>query len=245
MSFSDEVRAAFRRGETDAVVRMSQAEIVRAQAAADLAGEVEARYALARVAIRGGDLAGGEVRAREALAVALRSGDRALEERPRHVLAAVARMSGDLARARDLYRENIALNETLGRPEVVNSEYHNLAFCELGLGDIDTARRLFAAGRERVFRHGWAEFVPYVCVAGVALASAEGDHARAALLVGVADAAFAALGQVPDPDDAADLAKARAAATGTLGPAAFAERYARGQALDPREAFDDGGTSDT
>ncbi|MFD0591766.1 hypothetical protein ACFQZ4_03675 [Catellatospora coxensis] len=161
------------------------------------------------------------------------------------MLAAVARMSGDLARARDLYRENIALNETLGRPEVVNSEYHNLAFCELGLGDIDTARRLFAAGRERVFRHGWAEFVPYVCVAGVALASAEGDHARAALLVGVADAAFAALGQVPDPDDAADLAKARAAATGTLGPAAFAERYARGQALDPREAFDDGGTSDT
>lgn len=239
MSFSDEVRAAFRRGETDAVVRMSRAEIDRAQAVGDLAGEVEARYALARVAIRGGDLPGGEVRAQEALAVALRSGDRALEERPRHVLAAVARMSGDLARARELYRENIALNEALDQPVIVNSEYHNLAFCELGLGNLDAARALFRAGRERVFRHGWADFVPYVCVAGAALASAEGDHARAARMVGVADAAFTGLGQVPDPDDAADLAAVRTAAIEALGPAAFDEEYAQGLGLDPREAFGD------
>ncbi|GLZ58507.1 MULTISPECIES: tetratricopeptide repeat protein [Micromonospora] len=237
MSFSENVRSAFRRGETDAVVRMSEAEIERARAAGDPAGEVEARYSLARVAIRGGDLAGGEARAREALAVALRSGDRALEERPRHVLAGVARMSGDLVRARELYRESIALNETLGQPKTVNSEYHNLAFCELGLGNLDVARTLFAENRERVFDNGWADFVPYVCVAGAALATAEGDHLRAARMIGVADAAFAALGQVPDPDDAADLARMRAAAIGALGPAAFDKEYAEGQRLDPRTAF--------
>ncbi|MEU5904815.1 tetratricopeptide repeat protein [Micromonospora sp. NPDC047467] len=239
MDFSTNVRAAFRRGETEAVVRMSEAEIARAQAAGDLAGEVEARYSLARVAIRGGDLPGGEARAREALEVALRSGDRSLEERPRHVLAGVARMSGDLARARDLYRESIALNEALDQPMTVNSEYHNLAFCELGMGNIDVARHLFAESRERVFREGWADFVPYVCVAETALATAEGDHARAARMIGVADAAFASLGQVPDPDDAADLAKARAAAIEALGTATFDEEYARGQALDPRAAFAD------
>ena len=105
MTFSEDVRSAFRRGETAAVARMSEAEIVRAQAAGDPAGEVEARYSLARVAIRNGDLPGGEARARQALEVALRAGDRSLEDRPRHVLAAVARMSGDLLRARDLYRE--------------------------------------------------------------------------------------------------------------------------------------------
>ncbi|GGL04439.1 hypothetical protein Sme01_66050 [Sphaerisporangium melleum] len=239
MSFSENVRSAFRRGETEAVVRMSEAEIDRARAAGDPAGEVEARYSLARVAIRAGDLLGGEARAREALAVALRSGDRSLEERPRHVLAAVARMSGDLTRARDLYRESIALNEALGRPKVVTSEYHNLGFCELGLGDLDAARALFAATREQVFRNGWADFVPYVCVADAALASAEGDHSRAALMVGVADAAFAALGQVPDPDDAAELAGARAAAVAALGPAGFAAEHARGRSLDPRAAFGD------
>ncbi|MEK8107060.1 tetratricopeptide repeat protein [Micromonospora sp. M12] len=179
----------------------------------------------------------GEARAREALAVALRSGDRSLEERPRHVLAGVARMSGDLRRARDLYRESIALNETLDQPKTVNSEYHNLAFCELGLGNIEVARTLFAENRERVFRNDWADFVPYVCVAGAALASAEGDQARTARMIGVADAAFAALGQVPDPDDAADLAAMRAAATEALGSAAFDEEYAAGRLLDPRAAF--------
>ncbi|MCO1594017.1 tetratricopeptide repeat protein [Micromonospora sp. RHAY321] len=239
MNFSENVRSAFRRGETDAVVRMSEAEIQRARAAGDPAGEVVARYSLARVAIRGGDLPGGEARAREALEVAVRSGQRSLEERPRHVLAAVARMSGDLLKARDLYRESIALNQALDHPETVNSEYHNLAFCELGLGNLDAARQLFAEGRERVFRNGWADFVPYVCVAGAALASVEGDHLRAARMIGVADAAFASLGQVPDPDDAADLAKARAAATQVLGPAAFGEEYARGQLLDPQAAFAD------
>ncbi|GIF52248.1 hypothetical protein DFJ67_5582 [Asanoa ferruginea] len=237
MSFSDDVRSAFRRGETDAVVAMSRAEIDRARAAGDLAGEVEARYSLARVALRGGDLAGAAARAQEALAVALRSGDRALPERPRHVLAAVTRMSGDLTRARELYLENIALNESLGRPEVVNSERHNLAFCELGLGNLDAARDLWAASRERVFREGWDDFVPYVCVAGAALASAEGDQHRAARMVGLADAAFAALGQVPDPDDAAELAAVRTAAVHAIGEARFTQEYAQGQHLDPRAAF--------
>jgi hypothetical protein len=238
MTFSEDVRSAFRRGETAAVVRMSEAEIARAQAAGDPAGEVEARYSLARVAIRHGDLPGGEARARQALQVALGSGDRSLEDRPRHVLAGVARMSGDLLRARDLYRESIALNEELGRPATVNSEWHNLGFVELHLGHLGEARKLFAEVRGRVFGNGWDDFVPYVCLAEAALASAEGDQARAARLTGVTDAAFAALGQVPDPDDAADLAAVRAAALETLGQPAFDAEYQAGQALDPRAAFD-------
>jgi hypothetical protein len=237
MSFSDRVRSAFRRGETDAVVSMSEAEIARASAAGDPAGEVEARYSLARVAIREGDLVTGEARARKALEVAQLSGDRRLEERPRHVLAGIARMSGDLLRARDLYRASIALNEELGRPVQVNSEYHNLAFVELKLGRLDDARRLFAEGRERVFGHGWKDFVPYVCLAEAALGAAEGDFTRAALMVGVTDVAFAELGQVPDPDDAADLAAVRAAALEALGPVAYAAEYARGELTDPRAAF--------
>jgi hypothetical protein len=216
---------------------MSEAEIERARAAGDPAGEVEAVYSLARVAVRGGDLAEGERRAGRALEVAVRSGDRALEERPRHVLAAVARMSGDLERAGILYRASIALNEELGHPETVNSELHNLGFVELGRGHLDEARRLFTTSRERVFEEGWDGFIPYVCVAGAALAAAEKDHRRAALLVGAADAAFAAIGQIPDPDDAAELTSVRAAATEALGPSAFDSAYEEGQRLDPRTAF--------
>ena len=60
MDFSENVRSAFRRGESDAVVRMSEAEIERAQAAGDPAGEVEARYSLARVAFAAGPAGRGD-----------------------------------------------------------------------------------------------------------------------------------------------------------------------------------------
>jgi hypothetical protein len=60
MSFTELVRSAFARGENEAVVRMSQAEVDRARAAGDVAGEVEALCSLARVAIRSGDLTGGQ-----------------------------------------------------------------------------------------------------------------------------------------------------------------------------------------
>ncbi|MBM0274336.1 hypothetical protein JM949_02080, partial [Micromonospora sp. STR1s_6] len=56
-------------------------------------------------------------------------------------------------------------------------------------------------------------------------------------MIGVADAAFAALGQVPDPDDAADLARMRATAVEALGAAAFDVEYAVGQLLEPQAAF--------
>ncbi|HEX6356108.1 tetratricopeptide repeat protein [Actinophytocola sp.] len=208
----------------------------RARAAGEPGGEVEGLYAMARVAARDGDLPRAERLAGEALEVAVRSGDKRLEERPRHVLAAVTRMAGDHVRARELYLASIALNEELGQPEMVTSEYHNLAFTELHLGNLDRARELFVAGRERVFREGYRSFVPYLGVAAAALASAEGDHLLAARMVGFTDSAYAAIGQVPDPDDAEELSTARAAAA-ALGDARFTSAYAEGAALQDTEVF--------
>jgi hypothetical protein len=128
-------------------------------------------------------------------------------------------------------------DETVRRAIVSNSDLHNLAFRELRLGNLDRARELFTRARQQVFQNGWNGFVPYVCVAAAALATAEGDHRRAALLAGVADAAFTAVGQVPDPEDDIGLGRVREAATDALGPAVFAAEYACGRALDPRVAF--------
>lgn len=237
MSFADDVRATFRRGDSAGVLRMARAEVERARAAGEPGGEVEGLYAMARVAARDGDLPRAERLASEALAVAVRAGDTRLEERPRHVLAAVTRMAGDYVRARELYLASIALNEELGQPEMVNSEYHNLAFTELHLGNLDRAGELFVAGRERVFREGYRSFVPYLGVAAAALASAQGDHSQAARMIGFTDSAYAAIGQVPDPDDAEELSNARAAAVGALGDARFTSAYAAGAALRDTEAF--------
>jgi hypothetical protein len=237
MGFEDDVRATFRRGDSTGVLHMAQAEVERAREAGDAAGEVEGLYALARVALRGDDLVRGERLAQAALDVAVRAGDRRLEERPRHVLAAVARLSGDYVTAKERYLASIELNEALGQPELVNSEYHNLTFTELHLGNLERARELFEAGRERVFREGYDSFVPYLCVAAAALASAENDHPRAARMIGLTDAAYSAIGQIPDPDDAQELANARVAAVAALGEDRFAQEHEAGAARTPAETF--------
>ncbi|MFI5934045.1 alpha/beta fold hydrolase [Actinoplanes sp. NPDC051494] len=236
-SFEDRVRATFRRGDSAEVLRMARAEVDRARAAGEPGGEVEGLYAQARVAIRGGDLQRAQELASAALDVAVRAGDRRLEERPRHVLAAVARVAGKYAEARELYLASIALNKELGQPETVNSELHNLAFTELHLGNLDRARDLFLAGRERVFLEGYDSFVPYLCVAAAALASAEGDHALTARMIGLTDAAYAAIGQVPDPDDALEVAAARRSAVAALGAEGFRREYDAGAATTPAVAF--------
>jgi len=224
-SFADSVRATFRRGDSDEVVRRCWAELAQARAV-----EVEALYNLSRVAIREGELEQAAHIAREALEAAIRSGDRAAQERPRHVLAAVARLSGDLSIARELYRESVRLNEELGRGEAVLGERHNLAFCDLHLGHLASAREIFAANEAAALRNGWTAFLPFAAVADACLAAAEGDHHRAARLIGKADAAFTTIGQVPDPDDAAELDLARTQTTVALGSAAYNEEYARGKA---------------
>lgn len=236
-NFTDDIRAAFRRGDNAGVLRMATAEIERARRAGDPAGEVESLYALARVALRGDELGEAERLAQAALSVATLAADRRLEERPRHVLAAIARMSGDYAKASELYQASIELNEALGNSHTVTSEYHNLAFTELRLGHVDRARKLFEVSRERVFREGLQSFEPYVCVGAAALASAEGDYPLAARMVGLSDAAFAVVGQVPDPDDSQELSAVRAAAVAALGEAGFARQYATGTTQRPAEAF--------
>src|SRR4051794_28370397 len=117
MSFVEEMRAAFIRGETDAVERMSIAELSRARESGDPEGEINALYGLSAVAMRAHDAARTRQLGEEALAVALRAGDRSLEEAPRHMLAGAARMAGDTAAARILYQESIALNQSLGNEE--------------------------------------------------------------------------------------------------------------------------------
>jgi len=233
MSFSETARAAFRRGDDDAVARLARDEAERARAADDLPALVEVLYMQSRLAIRGGDLTEAARIASDALAVAVRTGDRALEERPRHVLAGVARMAGDLPRARVLYRESIDLNTLLGNDDTVTSELHNLAFTELSLGETAAARERFTTSRTRIVAARYRDFVPYAYVGAAATAVADGDLARAARLLGLAERAFGDLGQVPDPDDAEELAAVETAVRAALGTQRAEEERRAGAALEP------------
>ncbi|MFD5065198.1 hypothetical protein [Streptomyces sp. NPDC058394] len=125
--------------------------------------------------------------------------------------------SGDHTRARDLYEAGIELDRALGLDEHVHFEYHDLAFVEMNLGNVEHARQLIAEGRERVFRAGYRDFLPYLGLAGAALTSADGDMTLSARPIGFTDQAFVSLGQVPDADDARELNAIRARVSAALG----------------------------
>lgn len=234
------LRTAFRRGDGETVLRLATLQVGEARRSGDSVGEVEGLYALARVALRDHDLAAAAEKAQEALDVAQRSGVRSLEERPRHVLAAVARLSGDHRRAIGLYEASIDLNRTLGNDVNVHTESHNLALSVLQTGDVERARRLMEESRDRVRRGGLGDFVPYLGLAGAALALADDDLHRTARLIGFTDRSFARLGQVPDPDDAGELAAMRDRVVAVLGTATVQTEVATGAGWSLADAF--GGT---
>jgi hypothetical protein len=95
VNFEDDVRAAIRRGDHAAALRLAMAEVDRARAAGDPGGQVAGLTAMAHVALRCHDLAHAEVLARTALEVAESSGDPRMEQGPRDVLAGVALRSKD------------------------------------------------------------------------------------------------------------------------------------------------------
>lgn len=237
MTFQNEVRAAFRRGDLADVLQLATAEVERARACGDVAGEVEALYAMARAALHDDDLHRAEELAQSALEVAVLAGDRRREERPRHVLAAVARRAGDHLEARKRHMANIDLYEALRLPAMVMGEQHKLALAELRLGNRDRARDLLTHVREQVFREGHRSMVPYLGLGACALASADGDHRHAAWMLGFTYRAYDAVGLVPDADDARDLAAVRDRAVAVLGEAGLAAHCAIGASWTAVDAF--------
>jgi tetratricopeptide (TPR) repeat protein len=228
---------AFRSGDNDRARELSGQALSAAERERDLAGQVEALCMLARVALREADL--GAVRELAGEARARASGDSRLERMPLHMQAVAARMSGSLVEARALYEESIALNQSLGEERMVAAEFHNLAYVELRDGRPDRARELFKQARDEAKRTGYEALNPYLVGDLAVIAAVDGDATTAARLAGAAAAAFAASGQVPDPDDAAEQQRLRDQLTRDLSADTLRALYAEGANLRPEEILDD------
>jgi tetratricopeptide (TPR) repeat protein len=158
---------------------------------------------------------------------------------PLHMQAVAARMSGNLAEARALYEESIELNQSLGEERMVGAELHNLAYVELRDGRHDRARELFTQARHEAKRTGYDALKPYLVADLAVIAAADGKTTTAARLAGAAAAAFAATGQVPDPDDATEHQRLRDELARDLGPDTLRALYAEGSSLTPEQILDD------
>ncbi|MGW4483594.1 tetratricopeptide repeat protein [Amycolatopsis sp. NPDC004368] len=229
-AFEAEAFAAFRRGETELVERLSRSELDRAREAGDLPGQVDALCMLARVAVRGGELDRTRELAEAALELARESGDRRLLRSPVHILAAVARLAGNYDTARAGFLESIALRQELGLADLVVWEQLNLGDVELRTGHPERARELFAGVHRHAIEHGFGDLLAYARLAEAALAEGDGDHPQAARLLGQAETGLRARGEVPDPPAALEATALRARLVAVLGPKEFERWYAPAEA---------------
>jgi hypothetical protein len=164
---------------------------------------------LARVALRGGDLAAVHSWAQQASSVADAVGDRALQRMPLHLQAVAARLSGDVEVGRALYLASIELNDSLGESRMAALEHRNLAYLELAAGDPERARVLIAESRRRFADVDTSALLPYLTFDEATLAALDGDRQAAAMKLREAEEQFQTAGVVPDPDDAVEIARLR------------------------------------
>lgn len=243
MGVYDEMLEAFRSGENERARQLSAVALEAAEASHDLGRQVDALCMLSRVALRESDFEQVRELADEAASRARAAGDPQLEQMPLHMRAVAARMSGESGLARELYVQSIELNRSLGEERMVAAEQHNLAYVELQSGKPDRAKELFKLAREDAQRIAYKALDPYLVGDLAVVAEIDADPSAAARLAGAAAAAFAAVGQVPDPDDAAEQQRLRERLTRELGTERFDALYDEGSSLSTEEVLShrDGG----
>lgn len=205
----DQALEAFRRGDNAEAERIARADLEQC-GPDEVAARVDAMCMLARVALRSGDLQAVQSWAVRARAAAQSADDRKLERMPLHLEAVAARMSGEIDRSRDLYRSSIALNDELGEVRMAALEHRNLAYLELRADEPGRARALIAESRRRLADVDAPALAPYLMFDEATVAALDGDLESAAAKLAAAEDMFRAAGVVPDPDDAAEIARLHA-----------------------------------
>jgi tetratricopeptide (TPR) repeat protein len=204
MNLYERALAAFRAGANDQAASLAEELIQTSRASGELPGEIDGVCMLGRVALRRGELRRVAELAGEGRDLARQNEDPRLERMPLHLQAVAARMQGDFGSARQFYTESIHLNRQLGEERMVAAEHRNLAYVELHDGNAAEARELFSTSATLARASGYDALEPYLLLDSAVLALEMGDAARAAQLLKETDARFAAAGQIPDPDDAAE-----------------------------------------
>jgi predicted ATPase/class 3 adenylate cyclase len=124
----------------------------------------------------------------EAEALHLKLGNDAGVRRARHLLGQQAAAVGDLERARELLRDTAEGSRRVGDSFSEASSLHSLGDVELQSENIDAAEAAYIEGL-RIAWHGGADRLVCYCLSGLAaVAAANGDADRAALLWGFAEA---------------------------------------------------------
>jgi predicted ATPase/DNA-binding SARP family transcriptional activator len=193
---------------------------------------------LAYLAVAQNDLDRAEPLLQHALAASEEFGMGPVTAFARAGLALVAQRGGEIERARDQQDQAVALWRRHGSRSPVGP----LLLGWLGTvselrGDLEQATAFYAELLSWARQHGDSPSAAIGALARLAgVAAAQGDHGRAAQLLGAAAAGHRRVGLPLAPGEQVDVDRVAALARQALGEEAFVEAFARGERLPPAEA---------
>ena len=190
---------------------------------------------LARVALRT-DVAEGRRLAGEALRVSEAAEDERGVSNALHLLGVGAQIAGDLLEAREWMTRRLAVVRATGNSFLVASEASNLSMVERQLGNLDAAEALAREALELGEKIGDQFTTPFAISGLAAIATERGEHARAATLVGAAEAIMEAQQMAWPPDERPHYERMLADLPAAMGSDEFERARAAGRAMPPREA---------
>ena len=198
-------------------------------------GECRGLEALARDALRTGNLEAAGAHLAEAVRLARGVGDTWSLAMALNQLSDVERVRGVYPRAGTLYDESLALFAQLGlgpQPNLV----HNLGYVALAAGEYAGASARFAEALTQFRRLGESRGAAECLMGFGAVAAAEGRAADAAQLFGAGEAVLEASGAGVWPANRADCERWEDRARRKLSPAAFERARIEGRSLSLEHA---------
>jgi non-specific serine/threonine protein kinase len=153
------------------------------------------------------------------------------------VLAGAARGEGDYRRAAELYEESIARYQKVGQREwLIAIQRRDLGHVAYWQGDYGRAEALFRESLAVLWDQGHKLSIP-ACFIGLAgVAGVRGQPARAARLLGAAEALLETIGAALTAVERAEHERYMAAVRGQLNEAEFAAGRAAGREMPLEEA---------
>ena len=166
----------------------------------------------------------------------MRPRDEAGRSNALHLLGVGAQIAGDLPEAREWMTQRLALVRSLGNDFLVASEASNLSMVERQLGNLDVAEDLAREALVVGGRIGDEFTKPFAITGLAAIATARGDHERAATLLGAAEAMLESQHMEWPPDERPHYERMLADLPVAMGAAEFQRARSAGQSMSPADA---------
>jgi tetratricopeptide (TPR) repeat protein len=223
---------AFEKGEEERGRALCEESLATAQQAGDEIAVARAHGTLSRCSLMTGDLDSARRHARAAEQIhRARDDERALDS-PLHVLAYADYIAGDDEHARTGFEETLALNRRVGNRFAVARELTNLGSVETRAGNLERAHELCHEALRIAVDLDNSTLATYCVVNLAGVASANGDHERAARLLGAGEAMLATAGMTLNPGTAIEYSRHVERTRTSLGDAEYEQLNRAGHELD-------------